>query len=65
MRDPSKSIFVVCSATMLYGLVTLVFGAIGYAGGLGGGDGTGKTSSEECDVVVTNCITPDSLVLAR
>ena len=63
MRDPSKSIFVVCSATMLYGLVTLVFGAIGYAGGLGGGDGTGKTS-EECDVV-TNCITPDSLVLAR
>jgi hypothetical protein len=46
---------------MLYGLATLVFGAVGYAGGLGGGEGTGKTP-DECDVV-TNCITPQSLQL--
>jgi hypothetical protein len=61
MQHPSDSTWVVCGTVMLYGFVTLVFGAVGYAGGLGGGEGTGKTP-QQCDVV-TNCITPVSLQL--
>mmetsp|Transcript_18899 Transcript_18899/g.40869 ORF Transcript_18899/g.40869 Transcript_18899/m.40869 type:complete len:576 (-) Transcript_18899:70-1797(-) len=59
MQHPGEASWVVCGALMLYGATTLVFAAIGYAGGLGGGDGTGL-SSQDCDVV-TNCITPSSL----
>ena len=59
MRTPSEGTEVVCSAILLYGAVTLTFAAVGYAGGLGGGPGTGRTQ-EECDVV-TGCLQPPSL----
>mmetsp|Transcript_24484 Transcript_24484/g.37721 ORF Transcript_24484/g.37721 Transcript_24484/m.37721 type:complete len:535 (+) Transcript_24484:213-1817(+) len=59
MRHPSEAKSVVCGGILLYGCLTLIFAAVGYAGGLGGGPGTGE-SPEECDVV-TKCITPQSL----
>jgi len=51
MEDPHHGIAVVCSSLGLYGVVTLVFGAVGYIGGLGGHD---------CDIV-TVCIHPPVL----
>ena len=59
MQHPSNAAHVVCGALILYGKVTLIFASVAYAGGLGGGDGTGL-EAEECDVV-TNCITPSTL----
>mmetsp|Transcript_31680 Transcript_31680/g.92923 ORF Transcript_31680/g.92923 Transcript_31680/m.92923 type:complete len:534 (+) Transcript_31680:34-1635(+) len=56
MQNPSDATRVVCGSVVLYGVVTLMFASIAYAGGLGGGDGTGL-SAEECDVS-TKCITP-------
>ena len=59
MQHPEDAIPVVCGSLMLYGFVTLVFASVGYAGGLGGGPGTGH-EPEECDLV-TICIIPPLL----
>ena len=59
MQHPNDAAHVVCGALILYGICTLIFASVAYAGGLGGGDGTGL-EAEECDVV-TNCITPTLL----
>lgn len=59
MQHPSDATHVVCGALVLYGVITLIFAIVAYAGGLGGGDGTGLETGV-CDVV-TNCITPPAL----
>lgn len=60
MDDPHKAKLVVCTAVASYGLLTLSFASMGYAGGLGGSPGANHDSAEECDVV-TNCIVPEEL----
>jgi type IV secretory pathway TrbD component len=59
MKKQEDGVKVVCSAVVMYAVLTLLFGAIGYAGGLGGGPDT-LYSRAECDVV-TRCISPQSL----
>ena len=59
MQAESQATQVVCSGVMWYATITIMFASVGYAGGLGGGAGTGLTA-EKCDVV-TNCITPPFL----
>jgi len=59
MQKQQDGVKVVCWAVVMYAVLTLLFGAIGYAGGLGGGPDT-LYSRAECDVV-TRCISPQTL----